>query len=48
LIEPLISFADPAIRSLFMTVHFYRGHKFRVSKQPYDEGGAAAVASEST
>src|SRR6266446_2714332 len=29
LIEPLISFADPAIRSLFMTVHFYRGHKFR-------------------
>src|SRR3984893_10086930 len=26
LIEPLISFADPAIRSLFMTVHFYRGH----------------------
>src|SRR6201993_1366542 len=43
LIEPLISFADPAIRSLFMTVHFYRGHKFRVSKRPYDEGGAVAV-----
>jgi hypothetical protein len=39
LIEPLISFADPAIRSLFMTVHFYRGHKFRASRRPYDEGG---------
>src|ERR1700730_7436867 len=48
LIEPLISFADPAIRSLFMTAHFYCGHKFRVSRRPYDEGGASAVASETT
>src|SRR6202022_3332351 len=48
LIEPLISFADPAIRSLFMTAYSYCGYNFRASRRRYDEGGAAALASEST
>src|SRR5512133_284418 len=39
LIEPLISFADPAIRSLSMTTYSYRGHKLRVSTPLYRDGG---------
>src|ERR1700756_3572969 len=48
LIEPLISFADPAIRSLFMTAYSYCGYNFRASRPRYNKGGAAAIASEST
>src|SRR6185437_2403496 len=38
LTEPLISFAAPAIRSLFITSFSYDGHNFRSSRRPYRDG----------